>query len=297
MSSGRYRYCHPSILLTFDVEDWFQVENLRSWVSPLSWERLELRVEKSTHRILDIMDAFSRAPSGAIRATFFVLGWIADRLPGLVSEIHQRGHEVASHGFGHNIYSLPTPRPLEEELRTCKEQLEQIIGNRVFGYRAPNFSMHHQQLEAVRYAGFLYDSSFNAIRRRKEPGPLFRTNAKRVGIATRLCNGFYELPISNLSLAGVYIPWGGGGYFRLFPLSLFLKGVRRILCRERAYVFYAHPWEFDPEQPRIREARPLPRFRHYLNLHRTLPRFIRLIQGLSGARFLTCKQYIDHTSL
>lgn len=283
----------PCVLLTFDVEDWFQVKNLSPWVSPLSWETRELRVEESTHRILDLLDALSESPSGPIRATFFVLGWIAEQRPGLVHEIHCRGHEVASHGFGHNIYRPPEQESFSDELKVCKERLEQITGDRVLGYRAPNFSIHHQELEAVRSAGFLYDSSFNAIRRRKESTPAFVANAKRLGIASRLSEGFYELPISNLSLAGLNIPWGGGGYFRLFPLSLFLRGVRYILRRERTYIFYAHPWEFDPEQPRVYEARPLPRFRHYLNLKKTLPRCVRLIQGLSDARFLTCKQYID----
>lgn len=284
------------MLLTFDVEDWFQVKNLSPWISPLSWGTRELRVEQSTHRIMDLLDASAQSPSGPVQATFFVLGWIADRLPHLLREIAGRGHEVASHGFGHDLLHPPERKSFADELRACKEHLEQIIGNHVFGYRAPNFSMRHQELQAVRSAGFLYDSSFNAIRRFQEPAFSRVERGEPAGIATRFSDGLYELPISNLCLSSVNIPWGGGGYFRLFPLSLFLRGVRKILRREGAYLFYSHPWEFDPEQPRISEARPLPRFRHYLNLHRTLPRFIRMIQGLSGSSFFTCKQYIDMVS-
>ncbi|MFA5905878.1 MAG: polysaccharide deacetylase family protein, partial [Desulfobacula sp.] len=147
------------ILLTFDVEDWFQVENFKEYISFSTWNSFELRVEKNTHKILDFLDSFSFKP----KATFFILGWIAEKLPKLVQEIHKRGHEVASHGNDHHLCANLTETDLLMDLKSSKECLETIIGSRVYGFRAPSFALDDRVLRTIAKAGYLYDSSYNSF--------------------------------------------------------------------------------------------------------------------------------------
>ena len=279
----------PTLLLTIDVEDWFQVENLRPWFPPSEWHAQPLRVEANTHRLLDLFDTFDHP----VKATFFILGWIADKCPRLVREIHQRGHEVASHGFKHLLCSQMDPPGLAADLRKSKHILEAIIGAPIHGYRAPNFSIDDHTLQQIRQCGYRYDASYNCFERHHRYGHITQKGFPRNGLAIRLDPNFHELPISNLTLAGQTIPWGGGGYFRFLPSLVFNTGVRHILRQSGAYHFYMHPWEVDPDQPRVQCANGFNTWRHYLNLRKTHSRLQRMIARFQHCRFLTCSQYLD----
>jgi polysaccharide deacetylase family protein (PEP-CTERM system associated) len=310
------------ILLTVDVEDWFQVENFKPWIPLSSWDSRELRVEKNTHQLLDLFDetrvhgssalgsslsalssplsALSSPPSALCsslsaspKATFFVLGWIAERLPHLVAEIRARGHEVASHGYGHELCSRCPAGSLKEDLVKSRKLLEDIIGDRVYGYRAPSFSVSDAVLRVIAGAGYRYDSSYNSFGSHGRYGKISTGGSTKKGIAHLMSQDFYELPISNLTLGKKTFPFGGGAYFRLLPAALFRFGVRRILEQQGAYLFYFHPWELDPEQPRVKEASAGARFKHYSNLGRTHQRLERLIERFSDCRFITCTDYLE----
>ena len=288
----------PSVLLTFDVEDWFQVENLRALFPEPAWDFQPLRVEEATERILDALDAAGAERNGLkgvlrpIRATFFVLGWVARRCPGLVRRIHERGHEVASHGYGHRLCREQKPESLKADLRAGKAVLEDIVGVPVRGYRAPGFSIDERVLKLVGEAGYEYDSSYNSFSWNPRYGRLRLHGADRRGIAFRLPGGLAELPLSNLHGNGWVLPWAGGGYFRLMPSRCFHWGVRRILNRDGAFVFYLHPWEFDPGQPKVRQVSKLARFRHYVNLNETARRFHAFLRHFQCCDFLTCSEYL-----
>ena len=276
-----------SILITVDVEDWFQVENLRSAFPIETWDSHELRLEKSTHHLLDL---FARH---GIQATFFVLGWIAERLPHLVSEIQKFGHEIASHGYHHELCSGLVCTTLRGDLLRSKILLEDISGRPVVGYRAPSFSVTQDLIGTLGELGFRYDSSYNNFTMNKRYGQangFFQQRNEGYLVAK---NGIVELPISNLSLYGQTIPWGGGGYFRLYPPSVFASGVAHILKSKGCYNFYCHPWEFDPDQPRTNGIGALSRFRHYLNLDRTLTRLDLFLEKFKHCTFVTCSQYLD----
>ncbi len=280
-----------TILLTFDVEDWFQVENLRPLFPPDCWDRQEWRVERSTRTVLDTLDAAARAIGKPIRGTFFVLGSVAERFPDLVREIRSRGHEVASHGYGHRLCLRQEPNDLAYDLRHSKALLEDILGSPVFGYRAPGFSISDRILDQIWEAGYRYDSSYNSFGLNPRYGTV-SLNGNRKGIAYQLRRGLFELPVSNLRLLGRSVPWAGGGYFRLIPSALFSLGVGGILRRDGAYLFYLHPWECDPKQPRTGGLGYLSRFRHYCNLESTTVKLGRLIGGFSQCQFVSCMEYL-----
>ncbi|MGD8386288.1 MAG: polysaccharide deacetylase family protein [Desulfobacteraceae bacterium] len=294
---------NPTILLTIDVEDWFQVENFKSCISYDSWSSRELRVERVTHVILDLLDSISRTPPNPTNSTntvtFFILAWIAERLPGLVREIHSRGHEVASHGCTHELCSTQTPEALLDDLTRSKEILEARIGERVYGFRAPSFSISERILESIRDAGYLYDSSYNSFSLHGRYGrlPPIRSNrgATQTSALIQPIQGVYEIPISNVEISGRVIPWGGGAYFRLIPERLFRAGIRLILKRQNAYTMYLHPWEFDPDQPRVKEVPVTRKFRHYSNLGKTQNRLKNLITTFSHCSFVSCRDYIRQT--
>jgi polysaccharide deacetylase family protein (PEP-CTERM system associated) len=304
------------MLLTFDIEDWFQVENLRPWIPFSSWDNKELRVETNVHTILDLLDSVNLGSQGARRkaqgvfplrsralthsrthespkATFFILGWIAERLPHLVREIQARGHEVSSHGFDHSLCSQCSPEGLQRDLMDSRKLLEDIIGAPVYGYRAPSFSINNNVLEILQKCEYRYDSSYNSFGGNSRYGKLILNSNGNDSIAHSITDGFYELPISNLPFTGGVLPLGGGGYFRLIPFKLFKKGVRAILKKQEAYIFYLHPWEFDPDQPRVAAASRLSRFRHYHNLKKTEERLFGLIKDFMECQFVTCSQYIN----
>jgi polysaccharide deacetylase family protein (PEP-CTERM system associated) len=294
------------ILLTVDVEDWFQVENFKQYIPFVSWPSYELRVEKNTHRLLDLLDSISLSPSAVgqelgcqrnPKATFFVLAWIAERLPLLVREIKSRGHEVASHGYYHNLCKQELMHDLREDLTDSKKILEDVIGSHVFGYRAPSFSISDDILKIIEDCGYLYDSSYNSFGFHGRYGQANISGNGRPGIAIQLSEHFYEIPISNLKVGRRILPWGGGGYFRAIPFFLFKRGVESILRKEKAYLFYVHPWEIDPDQPRVNQASLSFKFRHYINLSKAYSNLSKLITGFLHCRFITCYQYLSVSEL
>ncbi len=302
----------PSLLLTFDIEDWFQVENFKAWIPYRSWENQESRVVRSTHRILDLLDTVKLTTASScddaqvlgdrmassVKATFFVLGWIAERYPALVAEIQARGHEIASHGYGHKMANQMRSEALVKDLRRSKECLEDIIGEEVLGYRAPSFSISDAVLKQIQKTGYRYDSSFNDFAYHGRYGDCHacRKAIRRNGSVINIAADFYEIPISNFSWKGVTVPWGGGGYFRLMPFLLYREGIKRILASTNSYVMYLHPWEFDPEQPRLPQASWAYRFRHRVNLKKTLSRLQKLIETFSSSEFISCRQFIEQTN-
>jgi polysaccharide deacetylase family protein (PEP-CTERM system associated) len=368
----------PHFLITVDVEDWFQVENLRPWNPVSTWDSRELRVEANVHKLLDLFDevrieaqgskleakerpeprdgqhcgaffkgnsenpvrlAFApysvrRTPSlyspesslsqasslkpqveKKVRCTFFTLGWLAERLPNLVREIAARGHEVASHGSRHRMCKGLTHSDLRSELVESKHLLEDITAQEVSGFRAPSFSVDDRVLSLLQEYGYRYDSSYNNFALHGCYGKI-RLTGIRAGVVHKLTDSFYEIPVSNLNLSsnlfslqppvstakrngntGFVLPWSGGAYFRLMPFEVFLVGVRSILNKDGAYVFYIHPWEIDPRQPQVHSASINRRFRHYTNLNKTYQRLKDLIASFNYCNFVTCHEYLREVTL
>jgi len=255
--------------MSIDVEDWFQVENLRAVVGRDTWDERELRVERNTDRMLELM-----AERG-VRCTCFILGWVADRCPDLIRRIAAAGHEIASHGYGHDlIYSL-TPEQFREDVRRAKRLTEDLTGASVRGYRAPSFSITDWAIDILHEEGFAYDSSAFPTVAHDRYGKLSGMDAGEPIAEIR--PGFHEVCVSTLQLGRRGLPWAGGGYFRLIPYPVFRRGVRRILRSGTPYVFYIHPWEIDPGQPRMTGLRRSHAFRHYNNLGRCESRFASLL--------------------
>ena len=275
----------PTILITIDVEDWFQVENFKVWISPESWPFMQLRVERNTHRLLGLLEG--------IKSTFFILGWIADRLPRLVREIADRGHEIASHGYGHQLCPDMTPAELKEDLIRSKKLLEDISGTEVVGYRAPSFSISNRVLQILERCGYRYDSSFNSFQANPRYGKLDISRYHQNGRGIKIAPHFHELPLSNLALMNRILPWSGGGYFRLLPYSVFRQGVRSILANQGFYIFYLHPWEIDHRQPRVTAVDPLSRFRHYYNLKSTSKKLSKFLSDHGDYHFSTCRDFLE----
>ncbi|HEX5576476.1 MAG TPA: XrtA system polysaccharide deacetylase [Gemmatimonadales bacterium] len=259
--------------MSIDVEDWFQVENLKPVIARATWDSRESRVVRNTNRILDLL-AEHRA-----RATFFVLGWVAERQPELIRRIAADGHEIASHGYGHDLIYTLSPAEFRADVERGKKLLEDITGQRVLGYRAPSFSITDWAVSILQDLGFEYDSSVFPTVAHDRYGRLTGVDFGRPILELR--PGFHEVSISCLPLGKRGLPWGGGGYFRMLPYAAWRGGVRRILGSGAPYVFYIHPWEIDPGQPRMSGLSAVSRFRHYLNLARCEDRFSRLLADFS----------------
>mgnify|MGYP006297171091 CR=1 FL=1 len=273
-----------TFLFTVDVEDWFQVENFKPWITEDTWHQRELRVEDNVNRLLSLLEGY---PS-----TFFILGWVADRLPNLVRAIADQGHEVASHGYGHRMCHAMAPEDLIQDLTRSKHLLEDITGAQVVGFRAPSFSIDHSTFGLLEQCGYRYDSSYNSFEANPRYGHLDLSRYGQNGRGYKITNHFHELPLSNLPLSRHTLPWSGGGYFRLFPYQVFRQGVRRILSRQGYYLFYMHPWEIDPGQPRVTDADRLSRFRHYCNLKTTYKKLQRMLGDHAYCRFSTCREFL-----
>jgi polysaccharide deacetylase family protein (PEP-CTERM system associated) len=256
--------------MSIDVEDWFQVENLKPVIPRETWDARESRVVRNTTRILDLLQEH-----GA-RATFFVLGWVAERQPELIRRIAEGGHEVASHGYGHDLIYNLSPAEFRSDVERGKKLLEDVTGHRVTGYRAPSFSITDWAVGILQELGFEYDSSVFPTVAHDRYGRLTGVGAGQPILELR--PGFHEVCISCLPLGRRGLPWGGGGYFRMLPYKAWRAGVRRILASGSPYMFYLHPWEIDPGQPRVRGLSPVSRFRHYLNLARCEDRFAALLR-------------------
>jgi polysaccharide deacetylase family protein (PEP-CTERM system associated) len=285
--------------LTVDVEDYFQVSAFELVVGQARWEQYERRVASNTSRLLDI---FAEA---SVKATFFVLGWVAEREPALVRRIASEGHEVASHGFWHRLVYSQTPQEFRADIRASKAALESITGQLVLGYRAPSFSITKQSLWALDVLveeGFAYDASIFPIRHdrygipsaprhafivkspsARDSSPVGTDVSAEGGLFAARHGQLIEVPASTIRIAGANLPIAGGGYFRLLPYFWTRWGISRVNRIERKpVVFYIHPWEVDADQPRI--AAPFSRrLRHYTNLQETEGRLRRLLRG--GAYF------------
>jgi len=256
--------------LTIDVEDYFQVSAFAPHIARADWPRLECRVEANIERILLLLD------SRRIHATFFTLGWIAERYPAMLRRVADAGHEVASHGYAHLRASDQSAAQFADDVRRSKSILEQLTGLAVRGYRAPSFSIgaaNQSAFDVLQEAGYRYSSSIYPIRHDHYGMP----DAPRFAWRPRGPHGVLELPVSTVRLRGRNLPAGGGGYFRLMPYALSRWLLRRINSRDgQAGLFYFHPWDLDPGQPRPPGLAARTRFRHYLNLGRMEARLARL---------------------
>ena len=273
----------PLNALTFDVEDYFQVAAFDDAIHRDAWDQHPLRVGKNTRVLLDLL-----AHHG-VRATFYILGWVAEREPEVVKAIAAAGHEVASQGYSHKLIYNQTPAEFADETRRTKGILENLAQAPVTSYRAASYSITNKSLwalDVLSEQGFTTDSSIFPIRHDRYGlmgGPL-QPHYLELPSGGRML----EFPISTLKVAGVSLPVSGGGYFRLYPYGLSRYLARQVNAQGRPFVFYLHPWEVDPEQPRVEVGR-LTRFRHYNNLEKCHQRLDRL---LADFRFGTVTEAI-----
>ncbi len=271
--------------LTIDVEDYFHVSAFEKQSPPNSWAGRECRVERNTDKVLALLDEQD------IKATFFILGWVAEHYPQVTKKIAGQGHEVASHGYLHQRVGLQQRDAYRQDIRRGKALLEDQSGQAVHGYRAPSYSITRQTewaFDELLEAGFKYDSSIFPMKHDFygiPDWPRFAGYAVKQGEHWQAAEhaeanqlSMPEVPITTLRFGGRNLPIAGGGYFRLLPYMLTHWGLARINRKERQpFVFYLHPWEFDPQQPRMAGASGKSRFRHYLNLTKTEGRFRRLL--------------------
>ena len=271
IAPGNDRPADVRHVFSVDLEEYFQVQAFDGVVGREEWTQIPSRVQASTERILDLLDA-----AGAT-ATFFTLGWIADRHPGLVRQIADRGHEIASHGYGHELLTRMGADEFRQDLRRSRQALEDAVGQPVLGYRAPTFSLVPDTawaFDVLIEEGFEYDSSMFPIRRR---GYGFPGANPDVHTLIRPAGRLLEIPMTTRVVAGVRLPAAGGGWFRQLPYGLTRSGFRQCEREGRTGMFYIHPWELDPEQPRM----PVPllqRVRHYRGLRRMEDRLARLLR-------------------
>ncbi len=278
----------PTCVLSLDVEEWYQVENLRSVFPPSTWHGQESRCERSTRLFLDIL-----RDGGVHTATLFVLGDVARRMPGLVRDAASMGFEIASHGMDHRSNFELSPDEIDANLRESKALLEDLSGREVAGYRAPSFTISPAVMARVAAAGYRYDSSLNEFALHDRYGRLDTAALERPspGVYRDGVTGMLEFPVSTRKVLGRALAWGGGGYFRLYPSGVFLAGARDILARTGLFVFYLHPWELDPDQPRVSGLGAWRAFRHYNNLAKTADRLRAMIAALfeDGVRFASMR--------
>jgi polysaccharide deacetylase family protein (PEP-CTERM system associated) len=263
--------------MSVDVEDYYHVSALAPVVARAEWPRMESRVCASTTRLLALFEAH------AVRATFFVLGRVAERHPDLVRQIAAGGHEIASHGFDHRLVYDQTPDAFRDDIRRAKRLLEDLAGVRVVGYRAPSYSITARSLWALDVLveeGYEYDSSIFPIHHDRYGMP---GSPRHAHVLSREAGALVELPPSTVRIGSTNLPVAGGGYFRILPYWWTRWGIARVNRQEhQPAIFYLHPWEIDPGQPRFRPGLAS-RFRHYYHLDKTEPRLKRLLRDFRFA--------------
>lgn len=263
--------------LSVDVEDYFQVSAFDRIVSRATWKSFDSRVVPNTQRLLDLFD------ETGVKGTFFTLGWVAEHHPRLVREIASRGHEVASHGYHHQLVYMLTAQQFREDVRSAKAALEDATGSPVIGFRAPSFSIVQRSLWALDVLieeGYAYDTSIFPVHHDRYGIPDAPRHVHRI---ERPAGSILEMPASTVRLGAFNLPIAGGGYFRQFPYALTRWGIRRVNTVDRApVVFYLHPWEVDPDQPRL-EVGAATRWRHYRGLDRVAQRLRRLVRDFQFA--------------
>lgn len=265
--------------LSFDVEDYFHVSNFESFIAFEHWDRYESRVERNTRTIFDIL------AENETRATFFVLGWVAERFPKLVQEIADAGHELGVHGYRHRLIYRLSPDEFRKDLRRTIDLVEDASGQKVLGHRAPSFSVTERSLWAIdilQEEGLRYDSSVFPIRHPRYGIP----KARRAPWEIR--DGFWEFPMATVRIGVTNVPIAGGAYLRILPYALTRWGLRRMNRENLPAVVYLHPWEIDPGQPRF-ETSPQVGLRHYYNLDKTKARLRRLCKEF---RFTTLQEVL-----
>jgi polysaccharide deacetylase family protein (PEP-CTERM system associated) len=279
MTAGKLKH-----MLSFDVEEHFQVAAFWSVARRREWNGLASRVERNSMKIAELLSEHST------KATFFVLGWVAERHPELVKRLAQQGHEIASHGYGHELVHTQTPTEFRQDVRRSKQILEDLIGRQVVGYRAPSFSITSRTPWAIPVLieeGYRYDSSiYNRFRGVTETGV---AGAGAYLIETEV-GTIWEVSPSTMNACGVQLPVAGGGYFRLFPYAVSKMFLRSLERQGSQLVMYLHPWELDPEQPRM-DGPLLSKVRHYLNLSKTEQRLRWLLRDFS---FAPINQVVQH---
>lgn len=263
--------------LSVDVEDWFQATNFENVIDRADWDTCESRVTFNVHKILDILSA------RGVRATFFVLGWIAERFPELVVSIRERGHEISTHGYDHRLIQHQTREEFAQDVARAIRVLETIVGEKVIGYRAPTYSIVPETMwawELLAEQGIKYDSSVFPVKHDRYGVP----GLPRYPFTITLDNGreLVEFPLSTVKILGKNIPVAGGGYLRLYPYWFVKWAVRRINRRGHAAIFYLHPWEIDPYQPR-QKVSLFRKLRHYSNIWATESKIKALIRDFQFA--------------
>ena len=268
---------HVVNAMTVDVEDYFQVSAFEGVINRGDWDRLPCRVEQNTNQILDLFNGHD------VKATFFMLGWVAERYPGLVRRIVDAGHELASHGYSHIRVTRQSPQAFSEDVSKTRKLLEDIAGCEVQGYRAASYSIVKETLWAhdlLQEAGYRYSSSVYPIHHDLYGIP----DAPRFAYRHK-DGGLLEIPVTTVSMFNHNLPCGGGGYFRLLPYRVSRWAMKRVNRADRKpCVFYFHPWEIDPGQPRQTGISGKTRFRHYLNLGRMKTRVERLLEDFDWDR-------------
>lgn len=264
--------------MSVDVEDYFQVSAFEPIIKRQDWDSMPCRVEQNTHRVMDIFDQHN------VKATFFILGWVAERYPSLVKRIVADGHELASHGYQHTRVTEQTPDEFRADVTRTKAMLEDMGGVKIRGYRAASYSIGASNLWALQileetgheYSSSIYPSHHDLYGMPGAPRFQFRPNGD---------DGLIEVPVTTFTMGKRRFPCGGGGYFRLFPYPLYRWAVNKVNGQDgESSMFYFHPWEIDPEQPRQQNISAKTRFRHYLNLERMESRLHRLLNDFQWDR-------------
>ena len=259
--------------MTVDVEDFFHVSAFESIITPEQWKDYQPRVDTNTRKLLDLFAKHD------VKSTFFVLGWVAERYPELIKDIHAQGHEIASHGYAHRRATEQTREQFTADVTRSKNHLEDLLGESLTGYRAPSFSIGYNNewaFEVLTELGFQYSSSTYPVKHDLYGTPDWPR------FAYKRKEGIIEIPIPTLKVMGKQTPIGGGGYFRLYPYTLTKTLISKYLKREKQpYSFYFHPWEIDADQPRMTNAPLKSRFRHYVNLNKTEGKLERLLSDFS----------------
>jgi len=260
--------------MTVDVEDFFQVSALEPYIPRNSWQNYTSRVEAKTDRILELFEQYDA------KATFFTLGWVAAHYPDLIKRIVRQGHDLASHGWDHKRVTELNRKEFSEDVKKSKRILEDVSGTEINGYRAPSYSFTKENdwaHDVLLEQGYLYSSSVAPIQHDLYGIP----NAPRFSFECAN-NNILELPITTTRLAGKNIPCGGGGWFRLYPYPISTWAINRVNTKDKnAAIFYFHPWEIDPQQPRIKGISVKTRFRHYQNLEKMEHKIVRLLKDFS----------------
>ena len=258
--------------ISIDLEDWFCVNNLSGVIRRQDWDSCELRVQDSTRRLISLFDRHNT------KATFFVLGWVAERIPALIKELEDRGHEIGVHGYNHLLLTQISAQEFDDDLARGLEAINQCgVKTRPLGFRAPSFTMvkatKEWALPILEKHQFKYDSSVFPIGFHPDYGMV-----EAPLTPYKITPGLHEFPMSCLEMFGKRFPFSGGGYFRLFPYAYTKYCMKKVNAQGRPAVFYLHPWELDPGQPRIKNLSVSQRFRHYRNIDQTERRLEKLLK-------------------